>query len=135
MHKRSRSKAALGERVGITPDERARIEHAATEVLANANNLPQAAQGVIAALCKVLHWECGSCWGVESESNQAVLIGSWGRPRPAIELFLRESESLLRDQFGKLLAEPGKKGAARTAGLLIGPSGTSGKTSSSTHAT
>jgi PAS domain-containing protein len=89
-----RAKAKPG--TGI--EQRLAIEHGATQALAEAVSLAEAAPRIIQAVCETLGWECGSCRVAASDNASLHCVASWGGPGAGIAEFLKHTETILESR-------------------------------------
>jgi PAS domain S-box-containing protein len=60
-------------------------QYAVTHLLAEAETLTIAANGVLRSLCKILEWDAGQLWCVDVEADVLQFVASWHQPDVAVE--------------------------------------------------
>jgi PAS domain S-box-containing protein len=66
-------------------DQYRTAQYAVTHLLAEAETLTMAAQGVLRSLCKILEWDIGQLWCVDMETDVLQFVSSWHQPELAID--------------------------------------------------
>jgi diguanylate cyclase (GGDEF)-like protein/PAS domain S-box-containing protein len=64
------------------------LEHAVTQLVANAVDPKEVMPGIIEAMCTGLGFECGSHWSLDKDGALLQCAASWGENAPAIAEFL-----------------------------------------------
>lgn len=60
-----------------TSERRRAAAHAVGEVLADAQNLPQAAPAILRAICENLEWQAGALWSVDHDVQRLRCLAVW----------------------------------------------------------
>ncbi|MEP6888782.1 MAG: PAS domain S-box protein, partial [Nitrospirales bacterium] len=68
-------------------EQRLRVQHAITRVLAEATTLKEAATVILETLCEPLGWNLGVLWIVDRQANVLRCMDSWAQPTSAVEAF------------------------------------------------
>jgi PAS domain S-box-containing protein len=75
-------------------EQRQRMHHEVTQVLAEAPSLQAAAPRILRSFCEALDWQSGVLWWVDAPSNVLRMADGWHAPQPAFEKFLQGSRTL-----------------------------------------
>ena len=73
---------------------RLQLEHAVNRVLAEADSVSAALQGVLRALCKGEDWDTGRYFALDPASGRMRLEEAWGNGTPEAERFIADSRKL-----------------------------------------
>jgi PAS domain S-box-containing protein len=77
-------------------EQRSALRYTVTHVLASAENVREAIQAILEAVCETLDWQVGELWLVDREANALRLFETWGVRARNIRAFMRaRSEALL----------------------------------------
>ena len=76
-------------------EQRLRLEHAVTRVLADADSLGTALQGVLRTICETEGWDCGRYFGVDAGAGVMRMQESWSLGMPEVERFIADSRQLV----------------------------------------
>jgi PAS domain S-box-containing protein len=69
-------------------EQRQKMEHAVTRVLAEAEAAPGAIQQIIKIICETMGWNCGACWAWDEADKLLRCTECWGIDTLAIREFL-----------------------------------------------
>jgi diguanylate cyclase (GGDEF)-like protein/PAS domain S-box-containing protein len=72
-------------------EQRLRLEHAVTRVLAEADSVSPALQGVLRAICEGEGWECGRYFSIDASTDSMLMQESWSNGTAEVEHFLAAS--------------------------------------------
>src|SRR5438067_1448585 len=75
-------------------EQRLRLEHAATRVLAEADSVSSALQGVLRAICEAEGWDCGRYFGLDAHAGGMRMEESWSGGTAEVERFVADSRNL-----------------------------------------
>ncbi|HYY61471.1 MAG TPA: PAS domain S-box protein, partial [Burkholderiales bacterium] len=75
-------------------EQRLRLEHAVTRVLAESDSVSSALQGVLRAICETEGWDCGRYFQVDEASGLMRMHEVWSTGTPAAERFIALSRQL-----------------------------------------
>ncbi|HYR36678.1 MAG TPA: EAL domain-containing protein [Burkholderiales bacterium] len=75
-------------------EERLRLEHAVTRVLAEADSVSSALRGVLRTICETEGWDCGRYFGLDAAAGVMRMQEAWSRGTPEVERFVRDSKQL-----------------------------------------
>src|SRR2546425_437697 len=75
-------------------EQRLRLEHAVTRVLAEAESVSSALQGVLRAICEAEGWDCGRYFGLDAHAGVMRMQESWSVGTPEVERFVADSRHL-----------------------------------------
>ena len=75
-------------------EQRLRLEHAVTRVLAEADNESAALRGALRAICEGEGWDCGRYFGLDSDAGVMRMQEAWSSGSPDVERFVRDSRQL-----------------------------------------
>ena len=75
-------------------EQRLRLEHAVTRVLAEAENVSSALLGVLRAICEAEGWDCGRYFEVDETSGLMRMQQAWSSGTPQAERFIALSREL-----------------------------------------
>jgi diguanylate cyclase (GGDEF)-like protein/PAS domain S-box-containing protein len=75
-------------------EQRLRLEHAVTRVLAEAESVPMALQGVLRAICETEGWDCGRYFHLDTASSVMRMQQAWSGGKAQAERFIELSRSL-----------------------------------------
>jgi PAS domain S-box-containing protein len=68
-------------------EQRLRVQHAITRILAEATTLKEAATAILETLCEPLGWNLGVLWIVDRQANVLRCMDSWAHPTSSMEPF------------------------------------------------
>jgi len=71
-------------------EQRERMEHAVTRVLAESETLAQAIPKIVQTICETLNWDCGARWSLDERQNAICCVETWGIPNEAVAEFTAE---------------------------------------------
>ncbi|MDP2239401.1 MAG: PAS domain S-box protein [Burkholderiales bacterium] len=72
-------------------DQRQKMEHAVTRILAEADTLAEATPRIIRTICETMGWHCGARWQMDKEAGVLRCIECWGIDKPEIREFMAEN--------------------------------------------
>jgi len=75
-------------------EQRLRLEHAVTRVLAEADSVSSVLQGVLRAICEAEGWDCGRYFTIHPSSRKMRLEEAWSIGTPEADRFIAESRKL-----------------------------------------
>ena len=75
-------------------EQRLRLEHAVTRVLAESDNVSAALHGVLRAICETEGWDCGRYFQVDETSGLMRMQQAWSAGTPQAERFIALSREL-----------------------------------------
>src|SRR5256714_14336433 len=70
-------------------EQRLRLEHAVTRVLAEADNESAALRGALRSICEAEGWDCGRYFGLDAAAGGMRIPESWSSGSPGVERFGR----------------------------------------------
>jgi PAS domain S-box-containing protein len=97
-------------------EQRLRVQHAITRVLAEATTLNEAATVILETLCEPLGWNLGVLWIVDRQANVLRCMGSWAQPMSTVEAF--EAASRQRT-FVRGIGLPGRVWATGASAWIV----------------
>ena len=71
-------------------EQRERMEHAVTRVLAESETLAEAIPKIVQTICETLNWDCGARWSLDEQRNAICCVETWGIPNEAVAEFTAE---------------------------------------------
>jgi diguanylate cyclase (GGDEF)-like protein/PAS domain S-box-containing protein len=71
-------------------EQRERMEHAVTRVLAESETLAEAIPKIVQTICETLNWDCGARWSMDERQKAIGCVETWGIPNEAIGEFMAE---------------------------------------------
>jgi diguanylate cyclase (GGDEF)-like protein/PAS domain S-box-containing protein len=86
-------------------EQRERMEHAVTRVLAESESLTEAFPKIIQIVCETLSWDCGGRWSIDERLKAITCVETWSVESQAITEFVAEGR--------KLALQPVHKGLVR----------------------
>jgi diguanylate cyclase (GGDEF)-like protein/PAS domain S-box-containing protein len=86
-------------------EQRERMEHAVTRVLAESDTLADAFPRIIQAICETLNWDCGARWSLDEREKAIVRMEKWSIPDKAIAEFA--------ERASEITLEPALRGLVR----------------------
>jgi diguanylate cyclase (GGDEF)-like protein/PAS domain S-box-containing protein len=86
-------------------EQRERMEHAVTRVLAESDTLADAIPRIIQAICETLNWDCGARWSLDEREKAIVRVEKWSIPDEAIAEFAERAR--------EVTLEPAHRGLVR----------------------
>jgi len=75
-------------------EQRKRMEHAVTRVLAEADALADAIPKIIQTICETLHWDCGARWSLDERMKAICCVEAWSIADDAVAEFVSEMRRL-----------------------------------------
>ncbi|MGB5079967.1 MAG: EAL domain-containing protein [Burkholderiales bacterium] len=75
-------------------DQRKRMEHAVTRVLAEADTLADAIPKIVQTICETLNWDCGARWSLDERMKAICCVEAWSIPDEAVAGFISEMRRL-----------------------------------------
>ena len=97
-------------------EQRLRVQHAITRVLAEATTLKEAAAVILETLCEPLGWNLGVLWIVDRQANALRCMDSWAQPTSTVEAF--EAASRQRT-FVRGIGLPGRVWATGASAWIV----------------
>jgi len=94
-------------------EQRERMEHAVTRVLAESESLAEAFPKIIQIVCETLNWDCGGRWTIDERLKAITCVETWNVESEAIAEFVAENR--------KLTLQPVHKGLVREAWVSGAP--------------
>jgi len=94
-------------------EQRERMEHAVTRVLAESESLAEAFPRIIQIVCETLNWDCGGRWTIDERLKAITCVETWNVESEAIAEFVAENR--------KLTLQPVHKGLVREAWVSGAP--------------
>jgi PAS domain S-box-containing protein len=76
-------------------EELRELEHAVTQILADADSASAALQSLIRAVCETEGWDCGRFFRVDEQAKLLCFGEGWGIADPAVQRFLERSRELV----------------------------------------
>jgi PAS domain S-box-containing protein len=76
-------------------EELRELEHAVTQILADADSASAALQSLIRAVCETEGWDCGRFFRVDQQAKLLCFGEGWGIADPAVQRFLERSRELV----------------------------------------
>jgi len=73
-------------------EQRLRVQHAITAVVAEATTLKEAASQILETICEPLGWSVGILWIVDRQGKMLRCMDSWASKKAEVESFQRASE-------------------------------------------
>jgi diguanylate cyclase (GGDEF)-like protein/PAS domain S-box-containing protein len=86
-------------------EQRERMEHAVTRVLAESETLAEAIPKIVQTICETLAWDCGARWGMDERQKAICCVETWGIPNEAVAEFMSDVR--------KVTLQPGHDGLVR----------------------
>src|SRR5206468_10561348 len=71
-------------------EQRERMEHAVTRVLAESETLAQAIPKIVQTICETLNWDCGARWSLDERLHAICCVETWSIPNEAVADFITE---------------------------------------------
>jgi diguanylate cyclase (GGDEF)-like protein/PAS domain S-box-containing protein len=75
-------------------EQRERMEHSVTRVLAESETLAEAIPKIVQTICETLNWDCGARWSMDERQNAICCVETWGIPNEAVAGFMAEGRKL-----------------------------------------
>jgi diguanylate cyclase (GGDEF)-like protein/PAS domain S-box-containing protein len=94
-------------------EQREKMEHAVTRVLAEADTLTEAMPKILQTICETLDWDCGARWSMDERRKAICCIESWNVQNQAIAGFI----SAIR----RVALRPSDRGLVRKAWISGAP--------------
>ena len=86
-------------------EQREKMEHAVTRVLAESETLSEAIPRIVQTICETLNWDCGARWSMDERKKLITCVETWSVPSKAVTQFISEVR--------KLSFQPTKRGLVR----------------------
>jgi diguanylate cyclase (GGDEF)-like protein/PAS domain S-box-containing protein len=86
-------------------EQREKMEHAVTRVLAESETLSEAIPKIVQTICETLSWDCGARWSMDERRKAICCVETWSVPGKAVAQFISEVK--------KLTFQPSNKGLVR----------------------
>jgi diguanylate cyclase (GGDEF)-like protein/PAS domain S-box-containing protein len=86
-------------------EQREKMEHAVTRVLAESETLAEAIPRIVQTICETLSWDCGARWSMDERRKAICCVETWSVPGKAVTQFISEVR--------KLTFQPSNKGLVR----------------------
>ncbi len=71
-------------------EQRERMEHAVTRVLAESETLAEAIPKILQTICETLNWDCGARWSMDERKKAVACVEAWSIPEKAFTDFIAE---------------------------------------------
>ncbi len=71
-------------------EQRERMEHAVTRVLAESETLAEAIPKIIQTICETLNWDCGARWSMDERQKAIGCVETWGIGAEPVAEFIAE---------------------------------------------
>ena len=71
-------------------EQRERMEHAVTRVLAESETLAEAIPKIVQTICETLSWDCGARWSMDERKKAICCVETWSIPADAVAEFIAE---------------------------------------------
>src|SRR6266702_209805 len=71
-------------------EQRERMEHAVTRVLAESETLAEAIPKIVQTICETLNWDCGARWSMDERKKAVACVEAWSIPEKAFTDFIAE---------------------------------------------
>lgn len=97
-------------------EQRLRVQHAITRVLAEATTLNEAAAVILETLCEPLGWNLGILWIVDRPANVLRCVDSWAQPQTEVEAFGAASR---QQTFARGIGLPGRVWSTGTSAWIV----------------
>ena len=68
-------------------EQRERMEHAVTRVLAESDTLADAIPKILQTICETLNWDCGARWSLDERQRTIACVETWSIPDKAVADF------------------------------------------------
>src|SRR5215510_14910579 len=75
-------------------EQRERMEHAVTRVLAESETLAEAIPKIVQTICETLNWDCGARWSMDERRKAICCVETWNVPSKAVAEFIAEARKL-----------------------------------------
>jgi diguanylate cyclase (GGDEF)-like protein/PAS domain S-box-containing protein len=75
-------------------EQREKMEHAVTRVLAESETLAEAIPKVVQTICETLNWDCGARWSMDERRKAICCVETWSVPDPAVVEFISEARRI-----------------------------------------
>jgi len=75
-------------------EQRERMEHAVTRVLAESETLAEAIPKIVQTICETLSWDCGARWSMDERKKAICCVETWNIPTKAVAEFIAEARKL-----------------------------------------
>ena len=97
-------------------EQRLRVQHAITRVVAEATTLKEAASVILETICEPLGWSLGILWIVDRQGKVLRYMDSWALPKADMESFQRASEQW---SFPEGVGLPGRVWESRAPAWIV----------------
>jgi diguanylate cyclase (GGDEF)-like protein/PAS domain S-box-containing protein len=71
-------------------EQREKMEHAVTRVLAESETLSEAIPRIVQTICETLNWDCGARWSMDERRKAICCVETWSVPAQAVTQFISE---------------------------------------------
>jgi len=71
-------------------EQRERMEHAVTRVLAESETLAEAIPKIVQTICETLNWDCGARWSMDERKKAVACVETWSIPEKPFTDFIAE---------------------------------------------
>jgi diguanylate cyclase (GGDEF)-like protein/PAS domain S-box-containing protein len=75
-------------------EQRERMEHAVTRVLAESETLSEAIPKIVQSICEMLNWDCGARWSMDEARKAIRCVETWSTPSETIVAFMAEARQM-----------------------------------------
>jgi len=75
-------------------EQREKMEHAVTRVLAESETLSEAIPRILQTICETLNWDCGARWSMDERKKAICCVETWSVPAKAVTQFISEVRKL-----------------------------------------
>ena len=86
-------------------EQRERMEHAVTRVLAESDTLADAIPKILQTICETLNWDCGARWSLDEREKNIACVETWSITDKAVADFVTRAR--------QLTLEPARSGLVR----------------------
>jgi len=97
-------------------EQRLRVQHAITRVVAEATTLKEAASLILESICEPLGWSLGILWIVDRQAKILRCMDSWASPKADVGSFQKASEQWT---FSKGVGLPGRVWESRSPAWIV----------------
>jgi diguanylate cyclase (GGDEF)-like protein/PAS domain S-box-containing protein len=75
-------------------EQREKMEHAVTRVLAESETLGEAIPRIVQTICETLSWDCGARWSMDERRKAICCVETWNVPNKAVTQFIVDVRKL-----------------------------------------
>ena len=75
-------------------EQRERMEHAVTRVLAESDTLADAIPKILQTICETLNWDCGARWSLDEREKNITCVETWSIPDKAVADFVAHARQV-----------------------------------------